>query len=78
MVVSVFGRYAQEGALSLDEELINNSGQSGTSVGSSVSWRRTPHWTVQGGVESGLFINGLGDNQPGRITTTLGLRYGHF
>jgi hypothetical protein len=78
VVVSVFGRYAQEGALSLDQELITNSGQSGASVGSAVSWRLTPHWTVQGGVETGLFVDGLGDNQPGRVTTTLGLRYGHF
>ena len=78
LVVSVFGRYAQEGALSVDEELTLNSGQTGLSVGSSVSWRLTPHWTVQAGVETGLFIDGLGDNRPGRITTTLGLRYGHF
>ena len=33
---------------------------------------------LQAAIDTGLFADGLGDNQPGRLTTTVGLRYGHF
>lgn len=42
------------------------------------SWRIELHWTVQASVDTGLFVDALGKNDPGRVMTTLGVRYGSF
>jgi hypothetical protein len=43
-----------------------------------LSWRFDPHGTLLFSVNSGLFINQMGVNGNGRLTYTLGLRYGFF
>lgn len=47
-------------------------------VGLAASWRFSPHWTVQAGLDGPLAFDQWGRNQQGRLVTTLGLRYGHF
>ncbi len=44
----------------------------------SVSWKFSPHWTVQAALETGLFLPGLGDDRQGRVIFTPSLRYGFF
>ena len=42
------------------------------------SWRVDLHWTVQVAIDTGIFVDDFGKNQPGRVMTTLGVRYGSF
>lgn len=78
LVASLYGRYAGEDAINLDELALENSGRSGSGVGAALAWTLSPHWTLQASAETGLFLDGLGDNQPGQIITALGIRYGYF
>ena len=47
-------------------------------LGAALAWEASPHWTVQAAVESGVFTNDVGINRAGRVSATLGVRYGHF
>lgn len=78
IVVSLTLRYGWEDALRYDGEAVPESARSDAGVGLALSWRVSPHWTVQAGADSGLFVGQFGDNTPGRITGTVGLRYGYF
>ena len=78
LVLSLVGRFAWEAPLSIDGSSVDNSSRRDLGAGLAISWRFDPHWTVQAAADLGLFVDGLGDNQPGRITTTIGLRYGYF
>ncbi|MCC7070531.1 MAG: hypothetical protein IT383_04360 [Deltaproteobacteria bacterium] len=53
-------------------------GSSATSATAGVlaSWTVDPHWTLLASASSGLFVDALGQNRPGRVTASLGVRYG--
>jgi len=78
LVLSVLLRGNREGALSINGQEQMNSSRVDLGAALAISWRFTPHWTVQTSIDSGLYTHGWGDNQPGRITWNLGLRYGYF
>lgn len=78
LVLAASLRYAWEAPVTIAGRTIDDSDRTDVGVGLSVSWRVHPHWTLQSAFDSGLFADHLGKNLPGRITTTVGLRYGHF
>jgi hypothetical protein len=43
-----------------------------------LSWRFDPHWTLQASLGSWILADAAAKNSLGRITSTLGLRYGFF
>jgi len=78
VVLSLVPRFTWEAAVVLDGKAVDGSQRIDFGAALAASWRFDYHWTVQAGVDSGLFGEGLGRNQTGRVTTTLGLRYGSF
>ncbi|MBI3185634.1 MAG: hypothetical protein HYZ28_26140 [Myxococcales bacterium] len=50
----------------------------GVYLGPTIAWRVTPHWTVQGALEVPPFGTGFGDNIPGQLAMSLGIRHGFF
>ena len=78
IVVSLMLRFLWEDNLQIKERRIDNSNRLDMGVGLAVSWRFNPHWTLQLAVDSGIFANNMGDNQFGRLFTSIGLRYGFF
>lgn len=57
------------------EEQEASSATSAT-AGLLASWTIDPHWTLLASAASGLFVDALGQNRPGRMTASLGVRYG--
>lgn len=78
VVISLVPRVTWEAETVLDGDGVDGSERVDFGVGLAGSWRFDPHWTVQAAVDTGIFVAGLGDNQIGRVMTTLGLRYGSF
>ncbi len=78
VVASLLGRFRWEAPLTLDGATVDGSARHETGLGAAVSWRFDPHWTLQLGVDTGLFLDHLGGNQPGKVTGTIGVRYGYF
>ena len=78
VVVSLTGYLSWEAPLTLDGRTVADSSHLDTGLGAAASWRVLPHWTLQVSAATGLFLDGLGANQPGRVTATVGVRYGHF
>jgi hypothetical protein len=78
MVLSLVPRLTWEAETRLAEEAVAGSDRLDVGIGLAGSWRFDPHWTLQAAVDTGVFVGGLGKNQPGRVTSTLGLRYGSF
>lgn len=78
VVLGALLRLSWESSLALDGRTIDNSGRADSAVGLSVAWDATEYLTVQAGVEVGLLLSHLGDNQPGRVGGSLGLRWAAF
>jgi len=78
VVTSLVARLTWAGEIVLDGRSVADSGRLDVGLGAALSWRFDPHWTLQLAVDTGLFADGLGDNQAGRVTGTVGLRYGVF
>jgi hypothetical protein len=78
LVLAGMIRASYETSLSMDGRTVPNSGRADTGVGVSVAWDVGERWTVTAGVDVGLLFSGLGDNQPGRVAGSLGLRYAYF
>ncbi|TNF24863.1 MAG: hypothetical protein EP329_24050 [Deltaproteobacteria bacterium] len=78
LVTSLVARLTWASEIVLDGASVDGSGRLDVGLGAALSWRFAYHWTLQLAVDTGLFVDGLGDNQPGRLTGTLGLRYGVF
>jgi len=78
VVLSLIARATWALPLVLDGETVDDSDRLDLGLGLAGSWRVAPHWTLQLAVDSALYVDDLGKNQPGRLSTTLGLRYGHF
>lgn len=76
--VALVVQHEREGAIHVDGDSIAGSSSNGQQASGALSWRFTPHWTVQASVTGGIHHSGWGENRPGRFTTTWGLRYGHF
>ncbi len=62
--------------LSIGSEAQPASSATSATAGLLASWTFDPHWTLLASASSGLFIDALGQNRPGRITASLGVRYG--
>lgn len=78
VVTSLVARLTWASAIVLDGRTVGDSERLDLGLGAALSWRLEHHWTLQVALDTGLFASGLGDNQPGRLTGTLGLRYGVF
>ncbi|MBL9039784.1 MAG: transporter [Archangium sp.] len=78
LVVSVIARASYETQLHVDEAPVPDSSALDVGVGPAVSWRFHPKWTVQAAVDTGVFVDGLGDNTPARFTATFGVRHAFF
>ncbi len=78
VVLSLVARLTWESSLSIGGVTVDNSERTDAGLGLAVSWRVQPHWTLQLGLDTGLFANDLGDNQSGGVTGSFGVRYGSF
>lgn len=78
LVLALSLRFLWEDQLTVGARRVEGSQRIDAGAGLSLSWSFDPHWTLQASVDSGLFIDALGANQPGRLTASLGLRYGFF
>ena len=78
VVLSLVARCAWQAPLTLAGATVDDSERLDLGLGLAASWRFDPHWTLQLGLDTALFADDLGENQPGRLSGTLGLRYGHF
>lgn len=78
LVATAFVRYGTEGALTAEDELVDDSERAETAVGSTLSVHLSPAWSLLGALDAGLPFNGFGAGQPARLAATLGLRYGYF
>lgn len=75
LVASLWTRLAWEDDLTLAGRTVRGTSHLDMGVGFALSWR-IERWTVQASADSGLFADGLGRSQPGRVSTTLMGRYG--
>ncbi|MHB8873737.1 MAG: hypothetical protein ACYC8T_08630 [Myxococcaceae bacterium] len=86
VVLSLVARYAYEGirreqtALSMNGAYLDvpQSQAWDFGVGLNAAYLLNPHWTLQGGVDVGGYITGLGGNRQGRTTGSLAVRYAYF
>ncbi|MBS1153119.1 MAG: putative MetA-pathway of phenol degradation [Myxococcaceae bacterium] len=78
LVVSVLASLTLESALVLGDSAVAGSQAHTVMVSPSLSWKFSPHWTLQASVESGVFLTGFGANRQGRAAISTALRYGFF
>lgn len=78
LTAALLVQHEREGRLTLDGVPVDDSSSWGVSASAAVSWRFRPHWTLQAAITSDVFASGWGDNRPGQLSTTWGIRYGHF
>jgi hypothetical protein len=78
LVLSLVARLTWESALVVGGLPTPDSGALDLGLGPTLSWRFDPHWTLQAGVDTGLFTSALGQNRPGRVAGSAGIRYGFF
>ena len=78
LVASLVARFAFEGAALYDGVEVPQSQAYDFGVGPALAWQASPHWTIQGGADIGLFAAGFGLNRQGRVTGNLGVRYSYF
>ena len=78
IVLSGILRALWEDKITLDGRRLDDSSRVDMGLGLALSWRFDPHWTLQLAGDTGIFASGLGDNTPGRVTGTIGVRYGYF
>lgn len=62
----------------LGDEEEPDSAATSASAGVLASWAIDPHWTLLANASSGLFVDALGQNRPGRISASIGVRYAYF
>ena len=78
LVLTGILRCTFESNLTVGNEAIADTWILDPGAGLALSWRPNPHVTMQAGIDSNLFLDGLGHNTPARVTATLGMRYGVF
>lgn len=78
VVVSLVPRVTWEAETVLAGATVADSDRLDVGLALAGSWRVDLHWTVQASIDTGVFLDDLGKNQPGRVMTTLGVRYGSF
>ncbi|NUN13969.1 MAG: hypothetical protein HUU55_10090 [Myxococcales bacterium] len=76
LLLSVGINAAWETPTQHDGTPIDDSHTQDLTVSASAAWRLDRHWTLQAGLDTGIFISGLGFNRPALITPTLGIRFG--
>ena len=78
VVISLVAPIAWHAPLTIDGDEIPDSERLDLGLGLAGSVALDGHWTAQLSVDTGVFIDGAGDNTPARITSVAGLRYGYF
>ena len=78
LVVSLLLRANREADQVVAGHAVINSSAFDVGLGPTVSWEFVSHLTAQAGLDGAIFRTGFGDNRPGRVTASAGLRYGHF
>lgn len=78
LLLGVMAGLAHDRPLTLGDEEQADSVATAASAGLLASWSLDPHWTVLANVTSGIFLDALGQNRPGRVSASLGVRYAHF
>jgi hypothetical protein len=78
LVASLLARFRWEAPLTLAGATIDGSSRHESGLALALSYRVTPHWTLQLGLDTPIPVDHLGDNQPGRVSGTVGVRYGYF
>lgn len=78
LVASMLTRLRWESTIIRDGRPVADSEVLDWGVGGAIAWEVTPHVTLQASLDTGVFVDGAGVNQAGRVTASLGARYGHF
>lgn len=78
LVASLLARFRWEAPLTLAGATVADSSRHETGLALALSYRVAPHWTLQFGLDTPILVDHLGDNQPGKISGTVGVRYGYF
>lgn len=78
VVTSVAVRGLWEARTVQEGKRIDGTSRSDIGVGISVAYRIHDHVTVTAAGDTGIFVRGAGKNQQGRVSATLGLRFGIF
>lgn len=78
LTAALLVQHDREGRISVDGVPVENSSSWGLSASAAVSWLFRPHWTLQAAISSSAFASGWGSNRPGQLSTTWGIRYGHY
>lgn len=76
--VALAATYAHDAPLMLAGRTINESTAASTNVSVSANWNLDEHWSVLANAGSGVYVNGFGRNRPGRLSASLGVRFGRF
>lgn len=78
VVLSLVPRFTWGEETHLGDKALAGSGRRELGLTLAGSWRFDPRWTLQASVDGPIAVDQVGMNQSGRVTTTLGLRYGSF
>ncbi len=78
VVVSALVRGTFETTLMVNEDPVPNASARDLGVALAAAFKLNAHLTLQAACDTGIFVSGLGDNRPARVTGTLGVRYGFF
>lgn len=78
LLLGVMAGVAYDLPVLIDEEEQVDSAATAASAGLLASWSVTPHWTLLANLSSGLFLDALGQNRPGRVALSLGVRHAWF
>ncbi len=78
LVLSLVLRANVESALHVGDEPVTNSQAFDWGAGPALSWRVHPNWTLLAFADTGVFTDFMGDNRPGRLTASVGVRRGFF
>lgn len=78
LTLALAWRWLWESSHVIDGTTVEGSERFDTGLTLALSWRFDTHWTMTTSVDTGIFADGAGDNGFGRVTATVGFRYGAF
>jgi len=77
-VLSLVTRFAWHAPLAIAGRTVDGSERVDFGLAVAGSVVLADHWSLQLSIDTGFFFSGAGDNTPARVSTVLGLRYGHY
>lgn len=78
LLLGVMAGVAHDLPVVVDDDEQADSAATAASTGVLASWSIDPHWTLLANLTSGLFLDALGQNRPGRVALSLGVRHAWF